>query len=214
MGSGQGTLRPSLNPESQLGVWGAGRAAAGFTQGPRSPPHPASLVRRRGVPSPALARSPRPSCPARRGAGVRRQACGSQLLLAGTYGWGGLGSEVTGPCSPPASSLPDAPPQPMAALPHPLASLGTDQPQPPGSPVGVGGGCGGCTHRTPAAPPGRRSARSGSRCGPAAGRSGPAGCQGPGALAPAPARPGCAVGPAPAAASAGQAEGPAGEGVM
>lgn len=65
----------------------------------------------------------------------------------------------------------------------------------------VGKGLG--THRTPAAPPGRRSARSGSRCGPAAGGSGPGGCRGQGAPAPVPARPGCAEGPAPAAASVG-----------
>lgn len=46
------------------------------------------------------------------------------------------------PLLPTKPSLPDAPPQPVAALPHPLASLGTDWPQPPGSPVGVrdGGG--------------------------------------------------------------------------
>lgn len=80
-------------------------------------------------------------------------------------------------------------PVPSDSSVHPTGSLGS---------LWVGR-CG--THRTPAAPPRRRPAHSTSRCGPAAGRSGPAGCQGPGAQALEPERPGCAVGPAPTAVS-------------
>lgn len=77
---------------------------------------------------------------------------------------------------------------------------GRAQPRLPSPPAPRGASA----HRTPAAPPGRRSARSGSPCGPAAAGSEPAGCWGPVGPARPPARPGCAVGPAAAAAAVGR----------
>lgn len=143
-GSRQGTLIPSLSPESRLGADSHGDPAT----------HPAALLwQGEGGGLSCLGLRPPPVLPCMAGSwgeetGLRLTAPSCRNLQVGRAGVRGHR-----PLLPTKPSLPDAPPQPVAALPHPLASLGTDWPQLPGSPVGVRDG-GGFTHRTPAAPPG------------------------------------------------------------
>lgn len=91
----------------------------------------------------------------------------------------------------------------LADLPIPEVVPSTQPWYPPnGLPrISVGGVvyCG--THRTPAVPPRRRPAHSVNQFGPAAGRSGPAGCQDLVIHALWTEKPGCTVGPAPTAVS-------------
>lgn len=201
-------LQVSLYSDEDRG-WGSPRPIQGPGPGAVVPPHghgppgPGSRTRCRGRSHTRRPLSP----PALYFCEVGGNTGPSQLLLAGTYG--GTGAEVRGHGSHHRPVQPEVPlslrcpptPRPLWVRAGP-AGVGAG-PRGGGGVVGaVGQGPG--THRTPAAPPGRRSARSESRCGPAAAGSGPGGCRGRGAPAPAPARPGCAGGPAPAAASVGR----------